>query len=634
MKNIYEDGNDRSNMEDIGSGSAPLSDDANAKPNHLPPQNSDSLFVKAAKSPQPASSQPTNPGAAVPNLTPEQIAALFGQFLSQISANNPPAAAAQPAETGNEPASSVPPQPNNTGKRILYQSEDFDEKGAPQGTERFLLSESDPEEERKKSFYDDDELFDVENQTVLRTPSAVKMTDFGDSFSVAEVDIASDDLPSLPDQASSRPKPPTPPVVRHGTTEPSRTPSGSAFAPPIRQSGGQKGSSNPIYPTQPQVVRPSYSQPVNTDAYNRPSFTSTDIDDDGKPEKKKKKPSDVIRIVVLILSLIAIVVASGVLIKEYKLHKDNQDLEAEISNLIITEPETTTKKAEKTTKKKNTEKTTAAQKTTKTTTTAAPTTTKPLTPEEQWAQIKAEYPNVVFPPNLQLKYAKLYATNQDFVGYLSAEGVGLNLPVVQTTDDEKYLKKNFYGRTTKYGCPFVTHLNNIETLDTNTVIFGHHMNDGTVFGALDKYKTIDGFKKAPVITFNTLYHDYKWKVIAAFVTNAYEKDDNGFVFRYYFTSLSTEERYAAYLNELAQRSLYDTGVDVLPSDKILTLSTCSHEFEDARFVVVARLLRTGESEEVDVSRASVNSNPRYPQAYYDKKKKKNPYANASQWQVG
>ncbi|MGN1443246.1 MAG: sortase domain-bontaining protein [Acutalibacteraceae bacterium] len=627
MKNIYEDGNDRSNMEDIGSGSAPLSDDANAKPNHLPPQNSDSLFVKAAQNSPPANSQPTNPGAAAPNLTPEQIAALFGQFLTQMSANNPPAAATQAVPNNGEPVSPVQPQqPNNTGKRILYQSEDFDEKGTPERAERFLLDEGDREEARKKSFYDDDELFDAENQTVIQTPSSVKMTDFGDSFSIAEVDIDSDNLPSLPDQKT---KPQTPPVVRHGTTGPSRTPSGSAFAPPIRQSGGQRGPSNPIYPTQPQVVRPSYAQAVNTDLYNRASFTSTDVDENETPAKKKKKPSDIIRIVVLTISLIAIVVASGVLIREYKLHKDNEKLEADISNLIIDEPESTTKKkTEKTTKKNSSEKTTKAA------TTAAPTTTKTLTPEEQWAQIKAEYPNVVFPENLQLKYAKLYATNQEFVGYLSAEGIGLSLPVVQTTDDEKYLKKNFYGQNTKYGCPFVTHLNNIETLDMNTVIFGHHMNDGTVFGALDKYKTIDGFKKAPVITFNTLYKNYKWKVIAAFITNADEKDDNGFVFRYYFTSLSTEERYAAYLNELAQRSLYDTGVDVLPSDKILTLSTCSHEFDDARFVVVARLLRTGESEDVDVSRASVNSNPRYPQAYYDKKKQKNPYANASQWQVG
>lgn len=625
MKNIYEDGNDRSNMEDISSGSAPLSDDASAKPNHLPPQNSDSLFVKAAENPQPASSPPVNPGTAMPNLTPEQIAALFGQFLSQMSAANPPAPAPAAQNNSEPPAAKQPQQPNDTGKRILYQSEDFDDRNAPEGTERFLLSEPDPDEERRKSFYDDDELFDIENQTVERSPSSVKMTDFGDSFSIAEVDIDSDDLPELPNPSVPKPKAQTPPVVRPGVPGPSRTPTGSAFAPPIRQSAGQKVSANPIYPTQPQVIRPSYGQSVNTDAYNRASFTSTDVEEPEKPKKKKKKVSDIIRTIVLTVSLVAIVVASGVLIREYKLHKDNQNLEAEISNLIIDVPETTTKK-----KTDKTEKTTKSKDKT---TTAAPT-TRALTPEEQWAQIKAEYPNVVFPPNLQLKYAKLYATNQDFVGYLSAEGVGLNLPVVQTTDDEKYLSKNFYGQSTKYGCPFVTHFNNIETLDTNTVIFGHHMNDGTVFGALDKYKTIDGFKKAPVITFNTLYQDYKWKVIAAFITNAYEEDDNGFVFRYYFTSLSTEERYAAYLNELMQRSLYDTGVDVLPSDKILTLSTCSHEFEDARFVVVARLVRQGESEEVDVSRASVNSNPRYPQAYYDKKKQKNPYVNASQWQVG
>ena len=222
------------------------------------------------------------------------------------------------------------------------------------------------------------------------------------------------------------------------------------------------------------------------------------------------------------------------------------------------------------------------------------------------------------------------------MGYLSAEAVNLNLPVVQTSNDEEYLKKNFYGQTTKYGCPFVTHLNNIDPLDMNTVIFGHHMNNNTIFGTLDAYKKIDGFKKAPVITFNTLYKNYQWKIIAAFITNAYGKDDvNGYVFPYYFTSLSSYEKYSSYLNELAQRSLYDTGVDVVPTDRILTLSTCSHEFEDARFVVVARLVRPGESALVDTSKAVVNSSPRFPQAYYNAKKiKTNPYKNASQWQVG
>lgn len=326
-------------------------------------------------------------------------------------------------------------------------------------------------------------------------------------------------------------------------------------------------------------------------------------------EKKSLPTSEIIRRAVLAVSLIAIVVAAGMLINEYRLSRQNNNVIDEVSGLIITEAK----------KPDNAEK--------------EETTQRELTPEEQWAQLKAEYPNVVFPEGLQLKYAKLYATNQEFVGYLSADGVDINLPIVQANDDKKYLEKNFFLQNTKYGCPFVTHLNNITELDQNTVIFGHHMNNGTIFGALDKYKTIDGFKSAPLITFNTLYKDYSWKVIAAFVTNAYAKDDNGYIFRYYFTQLSTQENFAAYLSELSQRSLYDTGVDVLPTDKLLTLSTCSHEFTDARFVVVARLVRPGESTDVDVSRATVNADPRYPQAWYDKKGKNNTYKNAFQWEV-
>ncbi|MBR2417639.1 MAG: class B sortase, partial [Clostridia bacterium] len=330
-------------------------------------------------------------------------------------------------------------------------------------------------------------------------------------------------------------------------------------------------------------------------------------DDEAEEKPKKKLPtSEIIRRVVLTVSLVAIVISSGMLINEWRLSKQNDNIMEEVSGLIIDEKENDPAKPEE---------------------------DKELTPEQQWKKIKKEYPNVIFPEGMQVKYAKLYATNPEFVGYLSADGVNLNLPVVQSKDDRKYLEKNFYLQKTKYGCPFVTHLNNIDPLDQNTVIFGHHMNNGTIFGTLDAYKSIEGFKKAPVITFNTLYKDYKWKVIAAIVTNAYTKDDNGYIFRYYFTQLSTQENFSAYLSELSQRSLYDTGVDVLPTDKLLTLSTCSHEFTDARFVVIARLVRPGESADVDVSRATVNSNPRYPQAWYNKKGKTNPYKNAFQWEV-
>ena len=470
----------------------------------------------------------------------------------------------------------VPEQPAaakgeaNPGTRVLYQSPDFDmSDGASKNTE---IGASFAQGSFRQEMIEPQEEIEVEEVTLTPAQKAARAMPVSESIEIDEDDFDAVELSSLMREKQSA----------YADEEEVEFTEETFFAP--------KKKNGDVSMAQPEKK--------------------------GKgKEKAKLSRFEIIRRTVLAIAILAIIVSAGMLINEYRLAKQNENIEEDISNLIIEEP-TTKKKNNKDDKEEPTE--------------------VQLTPEQQWAKIKQEYPSVIFPANIQLKYAKLYAENQDFVGYLSADGVGLNLPVVQANDDEEYLKKNFYGQTTKYGCPFVTHLNNIHPLDMNTVIFGHHMNNNTIFGALDAYKKIDGFKKAPVITFNTLYKDYHWKIIAAFITNAYGKDDiNKYIFPYYFTRLSTYDRFSAYLNELSQRSLYDTGVDVVATDRILTLSTCSHEFEDARFVVVARLVRPGESTSVDTSKAVVNSNPRYPQAYYNAKKiKTNPYKNASQWQVG
>ena len=472
----------------------------------------------------------------------------------------------------------VPEQPAapkseaDPGTRVLYQSPDFDmSESAPKNTE---VGASFAQGNFRQEFVEPKEEVEVEEVSLSPSQKAARAMPVSEIIEIDEVDFDSVELDTL---------------MREKQT---------------------------AYADEEEFTEETFFAPQkkNGDV----SMAQADKKSKGKAKEKSKLPTkEIIRRVVLAVAIIAIIISAGMLINEYRLAKQNENVEEDISNLIIEEPDTT-KKNDKGDKEEQ-----------------EPTEVQ-LTPEQQWAKLRQEYPNVIFPANIQLKYAKLYAENQDFVGYLSADAIGLNLPVVQAVNDEIYLKKNFYGQTTKYGCPFVTHLNNINPLDMNTVIFGHHMNNNTIFGTLDAYKKIDGFRKAPVITFNTLHRDYSWKVIAAIITNAYGKDDlNNYVFPYYFTKLSTYDRFSVYLNELSQRSLYDTGVDVVATDKILTLSTCSHEFEDARFVVVARLVRPGESTSVDTSKAVVNSNPRYPQAYYNAKKiKTNPYKNASQWQVG
>ncbi|MBP5459608.1 MAG: hypothetical protein J6Y62_05565 [Clostridia bacterium] len=91
------------------------------------------------------------------------------------------------------------------------------------------------------------------------------------------------------------------------------------------------------------------------------------------------------------------------------------------------------------------------------------------------------------------------------------------------------------------------------------------------------------------------------------------------------------ENFAGYLDQINQRRLYDTGVNIKSTDKLLTLSTSAGDFDGARLVVVGRLLREGESATIKQSKVKVNKSPRYPQAYYDANGKENPYKDADNW---
>ncbi len=249
-----------------------------------------------------------------------------------------------------------------------------------------------------------------------------------------------------------------------------------------------------------------------------------------------------------------------------------------------------------------------------------------------WDDIYAKYPNIQFPSGMQAKFADIYAMNQDLIGWIRIPGLGIDYPVVQTTDDSYYLKHDFNKQSSVYGTIFLGANNKYDELDLNTVIYGHAMRrDKQMFSRLHDYKQKDAFIANPIIEFNTLYGNYKFKVYCAFITNGSSVDDNGYLFDYTFANLSSTELFAGFVAEINQRKLYSTGVDILPTDKIITLSTCSYEFDNARLVVIGRLLRDGESTEIDSSKVNDNNNPRYPQAWYDANKKTNPYASYSHW---
>ena len=250
---------------------------------------------------------------------------------------------------------------------------------------------------------------------------------------------------------------------------------------------------------------------------------------------------------------------------------------------------------------------------------------------EAWQELFAQYPQIKFPENMNLKYSYLYALNQDLVGWLNIPGTNLDVQVVQGPDNDYYLRRDFYGKSSRYGCPYMDSKNDSKYLDDNTIIYGHHMSDGLIFSNLDKYKTLEGYKESPIIEFNTLYETYYFKVFAAFYINATPADDNNYFFNFMITDFSTDERFSKFTDELKKRSVIDTGITVQPDDKLLTLVTCTYEFNDARFVVVGRMVRENEKTEVDTSKATLNTNPKFPQAWYDIKGLTNPFKDDKKW---
>lgn len=184
-------------------------------------------------------------------------------------------------------------------------------------------------------------------------------------------------------------------------------------------------------------------------------------------------------------------------------------------------------------------------------------------------------------------YTALKEQNPDFFGWVSIEGTTLDYPVMHTPEDgEYYLRRDFTGNDSKSGVPFLS-ASCYEGCG-NYLIYGHHMNNGTIFASLLSYVDREYWEQHPTIRFDTLTMSGKYEVLAAFYSKVYAQDDRG-VFRYYnYTDISEPTVFEEYVEQVLAAALYDTGICASYGDELLTLSTCSYHTENGRFVVVAR----------------------------------------------
>lgn len=192
-------------------------------------------------------------------------------------------------------------------------------------------------------------------------------------------------------------------------------------------------------------------------------------------------------------------------------------------------------------------------------------------------------------PAMLEQYAGLYEENKDLVGWLSIEGMKIDYPVMQNGDDKYYLHRDFYGNDSKYGCLYVREQADLDA-GTNFIIYGHNMKDGSMFGDLDWYLEESFYKEHPTVSFDTLYEERTYEIVAVFRSQVYNADED--VFKYYqFYEADTQEEFEDFYGNIKELSLYDTGVEAKFGDAFLTLSTCAYHVQDGRLVVVAKRVK-------------------------------------------
>ena len=182
-------------------------------------------------------------------------------------------------------------------------------------------------------------------------------------------------------------------------------------------------------------------------------------------------------------------------------------------------------------------------------------------------------------------FEELLVINSDIVGWVTIDNTNMDYPIVQGETNLSYINKDIYGEFALAGSIFLDSRNDRGFKDNYSLLYGHSMDRSKMFGDLELYKDEDFFKENQTGTLLTLEGVYNLKIFASLLVPANEDeifnptlwhDDIEDIINY-------AEAEALYLNKATLASMRAMEGDL----QVLALTTCSHEFTDARTVVLA-----------------------------------------------
>lgn len=254
-----------------------------------------------------------------------------------------------------------------------------------------------------------------------------------------------------------------------------------------------------------------------------------------QPEQKKKKKSDVLLTIALIVAIAVFCYAAFNLYHIYTEYKKGTDEYNQIEEMVVTERDADSAEV------------------------AGPS-----------AQIK---------PPIEVDFDKLKSVNEDVVGWIYVDALpDISYPIVKGKDNQTYLHQTYEKNYNFAGTIFVDYENSGDFSDCNTLVYGHNMKNGSMFGHLKKFREDDKlYKQDKYFWILTPERNYRYEIITAYTTGV--NSDTYTLFK------GPGEEFEKYLETIKGYSEIQTDdTDLTIKDRIVTLSTCTGN-ESTRFVV-------------------------------------------------
>lgn len=181
----------------------------------------------------------------------------------------------------------------------------------------------------------------------------------------------------------------------------------------------------------------------------------------------------------------------------------------------------------------------------------------------------------------QINLDALREVNPDVVGWIQIPGTNVNYPLMQGEDNDFYLKNTWEGEENSMGSIFMEYQCSPDLTDFNTIVYGHNMTDRTMFAALKSYSGQEYWEEHPYVYIVSDAGVYRYEIYSS-----YKADVGSDTYALFIKKTETKQ---TYIDLTLEQSVIDTGIVPETTDRILTLSTCSHMGYDTRWVVHARL---------------------------------------------